>query len=231
MSVKLATWLRVTPPPTTLAESSAIYQALSRQGRISVFAKCKDCSHEQVDDSRGSSSTFYAVFPHEPPTLRTTFEVPVYHGLPSARDEDPFNIRGLQDRKPMPAPKTFSCVLEKVPLKEIRSNEKAVVKGNPYNAHFTVEEDGQIQGVLTDLNAPPGIARGCAIRTQGHDGAIAARGPEQQDESTRSGKPRRINMGSLTDMWHEANKTGKHKGPPKEGFRVLLNADTPLGQR
>lgn len=230
MSAKLATWLRVTPSPTTLAETSAVYQALSRQGRISVFAKSKDLSYEQINDSRGSSSTFYAVFPHEPPTLRTTFEVPVYHGLPSARDEDPFNIRGLQDRKPMPAPKIFSCVVEKVRMKDIKFNEKAVVKGNPYHGHFAVEDKGCLEGVLTDLNAPPGVARGCAIRKQHED--IASSGHTRiHDESPKPSKARKINMSSLMDMWHEANNTGKYKEPQKGSFRILLNADTPLGQR
>lgn len=231
MSARLATWLRVTPSPTTLAESSAIYQALSKQGRLSVFAKCKDLSIEQRTDSRDSTSTFYAVFPHEPPTLRTTFEVPVYHGLPSARDEDPFNIRGLQDRKPMPAPKTFSCVLEKVRMKDIRLHEEAIVKENPYHGHFAVEDEGCLEGVLTDLNAPPGVARGCAIRIPKTDTAVPSCESEIRDEPTKPSKARKINMSSLMDTWHEANSTGKYKEPQKEGFRMLLNADTPIGRR
>ncbi|MBA7496218.1 hypothetical protein ES702_06817 [subsurface metagenome] len=237
MSAKLATRLRVTPSPTTLAESSAIYQALSKQGRVSVFARCKGPSHEQVTST--SSSTFFAIFSHEPPTLRTSFEVPVYHGLPSARDEDPFNIRGLQDRKPMPASKSFSCVIEKLHQREVKSQEEAIIRGHPYHGHFAVEKDGWLEDVLVQMNAPPGVARGCGIRKR-DDVFTTFHDSDGRDEVRPKTKGHKINMGSVMDMWREA--TGRKKnntiqegssegsaGSKRGPARFLLNADTPLG--
>lgn len=243
MSTKFAAWLRVFPAPTTLAESSAIYQALSKQGRISTFIKSENAGRGQKEDHHGSTSTFYAVFPHEPPTLRMAFEVPVYHNLPSARDEDPFNIRGFQNRKPMPPPRTFVCVIERASREEAKSQEEAMKRRNPYHGHFNVEKDSWLQDVLVETNAPPGVPKGCAMRIVDDTSIVSPESAGVKSQPEEREKPQKINMGSLLEMWKEATSSDKNGGTRKasigqrgdsKGASVrqrVLSADRPLGMQ
>jgi len=97
MSSKFAAWLHVTPSPTTIAESSAIYKGLKSQGRVSAFIRATRNDARVDATNSGGSATYYTTFAHEPPRLKWKFEVPVYHDVPDPKEEDPYNIRGLQD--------------------------------------------------------------------------------------------------------------------------------------
>lgn len=160
MSSKFAVWLRVKPPPATLAESRAIFKHIQARGRVTAFTKTP--RHEHDDDSKTAS--YYTVFAHEPPSLRVKlqFDVPVYHDLPSLRDEDPFNIRGLQDRKPWPSPVNFTCTFERLNQNEVHAVEKQLSTDNPFHGSFKVKraEDDWLQEVMSETGASPGIVKG-----------------------------------------------------------------------
>lgn len=227
MSNTFAAWLHVTPSPTTLAESSAVYQALSKHGRISAFIRSTTARRAQEEDSNGTS-TFYTVFPHEPPGLQRTFQVPVYHDLPIARDEDPFNIRGLQNRKPMPAPKTFTCLMEVADRSEVKSQEEAMTRENPYHGHFKVQKNDWLWEALSETNAPPGVPKGCATRILEDVNNIDAFTNSSEGVTRPAEKPtrRKINMRSLREMWKEAKEEQRRRETvtPKR-----LSANTPIG--
>lgn len=142
----------------------------------------------------------------------------------------------------MPAPKNFSCVIERVHQKKIKSQEEAIIGGHPYHGHFAVEKDGQLEDVLVKMNAPPGLERGCGIRIQDDGVTVPSHGSNRQEEFAQRSKARKINMGSLMDMWREATSHKKDStvrkgssgepvdsksGPVKQ---ILLSADRPLGR-
>ena len=224
-TTKFATWLRVTPPPTTLAESSAIFNSLKSQGRVTHFIK-----HARPKHHTEKSTTYYTVFSREPPSLKPVFEVPVYHNLPSPRDLDPFNIRGLQDRKPLPAPKTFICRIE-----ALQDNEKTVgdeiKKANPYYGSFKVQEQDWLQTVYAETGAPPGVKEGLGLPDERTDEEIAAAKAKETAEAfskARNAKERRMvkrkerrpstpdamKLDSLMDAWYEGLGLEKSQWQP-----------------
>lgn len=121
-------------------------------------------------------------------------------------------------------------------MNEIKANEDTIIRGNPYHGHFAVEKDGQVESTLVELNAPPGLARGCGTRIQGVSGSIPPRDSDGREEFVQEVKKREINMGSLMEVWNEAKKNGASKGRNLEeagssaGKQILLSADTPLGK-
>lgn len=214
-SGKFAAWLRVTPSPTTLAESSAVFKHLKTQGqgRVTIFIRAKakekagrrDGSKES--DEHENTAAYYTVFSRAPSTQRmtTTFEVPVYHDLSSPRDQDPFNIRGLQDRKPNPPPKTFSCRLENV--SENGTYEEQIKQDNPYHGSFKVAYTDWLQEVYGETGAPPGVKQGLGLVLNEEDAALEAEAAAERDQRKEGDKPRRerkLRMNSLMDTWYEA---------------------------
>lgn len=231
MSAKFAAWLHVTPAPTTLAESSAVYQVLRKHGRISAFIR-SEYSRREKEKGNTSSATFYTVFPHEPPNLEKSFRVPVYHNLPNARDEDPFNIRGLQTRKPMPEPKTFTCTVEAMAQSTARFEDQAMIDESPYHGQFRVQKNDWLRDALFETNAPPGIPKGCANRVIENEKSIDAADTTGGSQPERPARRRKINMRSLMEMWKEASELQRQKEESKEkqqGPRRALSADKPFG--
>ena len=264
-SSKFAAWLRVTPPPTTLAESSAVLKHLKThgQGRVTTFirakarptekkgpaapAKLKDAIKEpdktraarvdkiledvteatrgvedelqdgkRAEDEDTSSALFYTVFSRSSPLQQSSvpFEVPVYHNLRSFRDQDPFNIRGLQDRKPYPAPKTFTCHLEAADENDAYS--ETIKRDNPYHGSFKVAYTDWLQEVYGETGAPAGIRQGL-----GHvlDEEMAAREAEAAAERDKRGeherpqRERKLKMNSLMDTWYEGKGSERPRRP------------------
>lgn len=208
-SSKFAAWLRVTPPPTTLAESSAIYKHLKSQGRgrASVFIRAKaDANASDKEKAKNANiATYYTVFSHQPPNSPTIFDVPVYHNLPAPRDQDPFNIRGLQDRKPFPPPKTFACWLETAG--EDDSYGEQIKRDNPYHGSFKVAPQDWLQDVYGETGAPPGVKQGLGLVLKENDvarEAEAAAEAEHQNAVGKSGQNRKLKMNSLMNPWYEA---------------------------
>lgn len=164
---RFAVWLRVTPSPLTIAESSAIFKSLKSQGRVTHFVKYARPS--QLNDG---STTYYVALSHEPPSLKTSFEVPVYHNLLSPHDLDPFRIRGLQDRKPFPPPKTFSCRIEHLQTHEGDAGYE-VRTANPYHGSFKVQKHDWLQSIYAETGAPPGVKEGLGLPEENASEQIA----------------------------------------------------------
>jgi len=146
----------------------------------------------------GGSATYYTTFAHEPPRLKWKFEVPVYHDVPDPKEEDPYNIRGLQDRKPYPTPRTFICALESA--EQVGSEYKNSPLSNQYHGHFRVAKSDWFQEVLAETGAPPGIQHSLGIVEEG------TTTENVQDRQIRRNRvrQRRIRMDSLMKPWREA---------------------------
>ncbi|KAK5093690.1 hypothetical protein LTR70_005689 [Exophiala xenobiotica] len=228
-SSKFAAWLRVTPPPTSLAESSAIFKHLKTQGqgRVTTFirAKAKEKAGQRDGDKNNdhleNTAAYYTVFSRPPSIQRmtTTFEVPVYHNLPSPRDQDPFNIRGLQDRKPYPPSKTFSCRLENVGENDTYGEQ--IKQDNQYHGSFKVAYTDWLQEVYGETGAPPGVKQGLGQVLSEEEAVLEAQAAAERDQRTPSERPRRerkLKMNSLIDTWHEAMgiEGPERPGPPTQ---------------
>ena len=162
-STRFATFLRVTPIPKTIAESSAIFKHLKTRGRVLSFIRAP---HREQD---GCSASYYAVFSGNHPVnieQNSSFDVPVYHNLPKPRDEDPFNIRGLQSRKPFPQAVTFKCTIEGVEGRERATVDESIKKENPFHGHFkTLKADQDwLQEVLQETGTPFAIVKALGHR-------------------------------------------------------------------
>lgn len=158
MSGRFAAWLRVAPSPSTLAESSAIFRHLKSKGRVTAFTK------DPRDDNKDASTALYfTTFAHEPLGLRpdSRFDVQVYHNEINLRDQDPFDIRGLQSRKPLPEPMTFSCHVERMNEAQQRAVENTIKSKNRYHGHFKVQKrhEDWLQEAVSETGAPAAIAK------------------------------------------------------------------------
>lgn len=188
LSNSIATLVRVTPSPTTLAESSAVFRKLKDYGQVRSFIKAPAYL------KHAGSSLYYAVIANTSPTLHSSlkFNVPVYHDLRDPKDEDPFNIRGLQDRKPYPEPVTFVCTLEQIDDQDRRKQiENALKVQNPYTEEFRTaqEKDDDLQSVLRDTKAPLPAIRGLGRLATLVEGRMTSRVAAEQQAGKR--QPRR----------------------------------------
>lgn len=243
---RFAAWLRVTPPPTTLAESSAIYKHLKTQGpglvttfikanaKIGATGKADAVADSRPNDANGSptvprdrdgdivkyastngagtdletdTASYYAVFTHSQALSSGPFSVPVYHNLPSPRDLDPFNIRGLQDRHPYPAPKTFTCHLS--PAGQNDTYGEQIKQDNQYHGSFKVAYTDWLQDVYHETGAPAGVKEGLGLALSEEEAAkeaerVAERRRNDPDPRSNPRKERKIKMNSLMDAWFEA---------------------------
>lgn len=147
--------------------------------------------------------------------------MPVYHKLPNPRDLDPFNIRGLQDRKPFPEPKTFTCRLENIPEDEARAYGEQIKKDNPYHGSFKVAYQDWLQDVYGETGAPPGVKQGLGLVLSDDEAVREAGAAVQRDQKlVRSDRPvteRKIRMDSLMDAWYEAMGVEKPQKGQKSG--------------
>ncbi|KAK4934178.1 hypothetical protein LTR66_015687 [Elasticomyces elasticus] len=148
-----------------------------------------------------STSTYYTVLSNPPPkfAVPTSLSVPVYHDVLVPSEIDPFNIRGFHDRKPFPAQKTFSCLLEAVSEDEDRVINEEIIWRRGFGPSNTSSSwvdavrpvDGQFEEVLTQMHAPAGIREGIP--------QMEANGPVKSSPVTNYAFP----MSGLIDMWRE----------------------------
>lgn len=190
-NTKLAALLRVTPRPATLAESSAIFKSLKTKARLSGFLRWPSLDKED-------SACFYVAFSRQAADFDASkpLEVPVYDDQIDPCDEDPFNIRDLQDRKPSPKPTSFRCSIEALTGRESENIRKQMQKNNPFHSAFVTarkEEDDWLQMVMRETGAPVVLARGLGQLVD-----------EKQQQATMS-----------TD-----EKDGKPSEPPKKAPRL-----------
>lgn len=199
MASKFAAWLRVKPAPTTVNVSNAVFKHLKKQGRLITFIR-KPTSPEQDE------AYYYTVFAHEPPSLITEFAVSVYHDLQKPEDADPFNIRGLRDRKPNPDPLELQCKLEPVPKQEMEREAEWINQQSPYRGSYFIDYKNQskkLNDLYENIGAPPGVARSVGDWTR-----IPGQKPAPPPPENEGGKVRRLKMHALMEGWREAQRAG-----------------------
>lgn len=103
--------LVVRPHTTSLSESTAILRHLQTVGRPAAFSKATDPAALKNDHQQ----EFDLVYTSRDQLLHvcnlSPITVKVNHNLPDPTIQDPYNVRGLQDRK-QPLPKTFTCHID-----------------------------------------------------------------------------------------------------------------------
>lgn len=224
LSNSIATFVRVTPPPKTLAESSAVFKRLKEYGRVTSFARGPS------QFRRNDSSLYYAVLANPSPKLNRplTFDVPIYHNQRDPKDEDPFNIRGLQDRKPWPEACTLTCNVEQIDEDQRTQVEDYLKSKNPYACQFhtVAEKYDRLQAVLRDTKAPlpviNGLGRMSAFHRKGKLHRIADGETKASDaltqEDDRAGQEGNIN--EATDNIASNNLTSVNSSSVSSGRRV-----------
>lgn len=108
---RLVACVLVSPPPSTLAESSAVLRRLQSFGPVSSFRKVPSSS-EKLHLAEPDDHRLVAVFA-DPEALDAarragTFIVKVHENLPNPKIDDPYNVRFLQSRV-QPTPKSMTC--------------------------------------------------------------------------------------------------------------------------
>lgn len=104
--------LRVSPPTTSLSESTALLKRLQSVAHPAAFSKAthpaavKHDRHQEFDLVYLSLQQLLHVCKLSPITVQ------VNQNLPDPTIQDPYNVRGLQDRKQL-LPKTFTCHIDK----------------------------------------------------------------------------------------------------------------------
>jgi len=150
----LAAKVSVIPPPSTLAESAAVLRKLQSFGRVTAFAKCAgrgDREEVQDFDVLFSSPEQVAHACRDSP-----FAVAVNHDLPNPADIDPYDVRGLQQRK-QPRPASMTCEVAAVG----REWEKeGFARRGLLDAPSSQKDKGRLYEVLLEAAAPQGLAAG-----------------------------------------------------------------------
>lgn len=202
MSIKFITRVLVKPAPTTLVETSAVLRRLKSYGLVESFVQEKLAKPLSVNDG----ACYRVEFKQRPSALDTEFDVPVYHNVLSVQDEDPFNLRGIKNRKPPAKPTTFHCACGPIsthPLTESRQADGV----NPYRGQYVLNTSSlprdlcEIYGLA---GAPYGLAR--AFTHFPPDNSFDAPPTVQHEQAT---SPNGIKMDALMVSWKEARgKTG-----------------------
>ena len=212
---KFAAWLRVAPAPTTISESSAILKHLKTQGygqgqsqaqrqaqgRVKTFIRAKaGHPYEDKDNTTSTSATYFTTFTHRP--TPQIFSVPVHHNHLSPHALDPFNIRGLKDRKPHPQPTTFTCTLEPASSHDASTYAAQIKKENPYHGSFTVAFSDWLQDVYGETGAPPGVKQALGVKLSETE-AAEERGERRIGHGGLETNSK-LRMNSLMRTWKEA---------------------------
>ena len=152
---KLAARLFISPPPTTLGESTAVLKKLQSFGHIISFTKdgplqthstapAKDSGHLGICVVFTSSAAI------EKARTVGPFVVRVNHDLPDPRVEDPYNVRNLQSRK-QPCPATMTCRFE-------FEGANPPSGQNILSTGFSPSVQTRLAQSLLDYEPPPAIA-------------------------------------------------------------------------
>ncbi|KEF56916.1 uncharacterized protein A1O9_07106, partial [Exophiala aquamarina CBS 119918] len=153
----------VSPPTTSLAESTAIVKHLQVFGHPAAFSKAShpaaqnDEHQQEFDLVYLSSEQLLHACSLSPITIR------VNHDLPDPRIVDPYNVRGLQDRR-RPSPKAFVCRVSK------RDNDYTYTGQNSLSGGFAPSNMSRLYQSLQETQAPVSLtdAFGASPAGDGH---------------------------------------------------------------
>jgi len=121
----------VSPKPMSLSETSAILNTLQSFGPVSNFLNPRYTPYFKSK----SQTEFYVTFKEsealDKARIANPLVVDVGHDAVDPEEADPFNVRGLWDRKE--ERKTFTCIV----YSDIR--KRRIVEANPYHGPFRVD--------------------------------------------------------------------------------------------
>ena len=151
--------LLISPPPTTLGESTAVLKKLQSFGNVISFTKNPPQDSYQPRFPTNNEQLVVEVVFSCPQTIEAAqnaspFSVKVNHNLPDPNVEDPYNVRNLQSRK-HPAPKTMVCHL-KVHSADAPSGQN--VLSNGYSPSHLTRLYQSLKTVKPPAHVLPGLA-------------------------------------------------------------------------
>ena len=150
----------ISPPPTTLGESTAVLKKLQSFGRVVSFTASSEPENRLIDHASSNEQfetdvAFSSRKTIDAARAASPFTVRVNHDLPDPMVEDPYNVRNLQSRK-QPLPKSMVCHLED------QSKDKPFGQ-SILSDGFSPSLRTRLYQSLTDLNPPRSIAAGLAV--------------------------------------------------------------------
>lgn len=192
--------LRVTPSPATLSETFAILSELKQFGTIATFVQdvtTQQSASSDPDQANANGKPYSIVYTTLAPRLQTirvesakdhsksslNFNVSANAVYPNPRDLDPYNVRGLLQRKPRPEAVTFACTLTLE--QETKPHPGADILGyTEHSGPFSVDRDDGYAWVLAKSNTPAGLIAGLLPRTNKTVKASNAEGKEEPAQTT-----------------------------------------------
>ena len=152
--------LLISPPPTTLGESTAVLKKLQSFGQVTSFTKdtpraTRPASVAEAAEQQEVNVIFASEEAIERAHGASPFTVKVNHDLPDPKVEDPYNVRNLQSRK-QPKPMTMTCHLEL---------EGAVSPSgqNVFSTGFSPSVQTRLYQSLMHYTPPTGIAAALGV--------------------------------------------------------------------
>ncbi|KIW11275.1 hypothetical protein PV08_10575 [Exophiala spinifera] len=155
----------VSPPATTLAQSTAILRELQAFGPVTSFHRSKlTRKHTSRSPDNGLVKQEIEVTFSDPETTQmavnaSPFTVNFTCNVPNPQVEDPFNLRCLKARE-VPRSRTMMCRVEPHIMKEFHG-QNALSKG------FSPNTQTRLHQSLLDMKPPPAIADGLGVLQPG----------------------------------------------------------------
>ncbi|KAK5047815.1 hypothetical protein LTR84_006480 [Exophiala bonariae] len=155
--------LLVSPPTTSLSESTAVLKRIQSVGHPAAFSKItnpaagKNDRHQEFDLVYLSRQPLLRVCKLSPVTIQ------VNQNFPDPTIQDPYNVRGLQDRK-QPPPKTFTCHID------VRDDGYTYSGQNLLSKSFAPSNLSSLYQALQESQAPKTLidAFGASATGDGH---------------------------------------------------------------
>jgi len=163
--------VRITPAPTTLAESSTILNHLRSIAPVLVFLNPRYQPSASEDLSSGSSSVHEILVSPSSKTSNLLSSSPytiTYPPIPEPDPEevDPFGVRGLSLRKAVTS-KTFQC--EVIGDKSNFEAHRIHAKNNAFHGQFKVDRKSLLYESLIKAGAPVSIVDGLSGEWSGDE--------------------------------------------------------------
>jgi hypothetical protein len=170
MSIVYAARLNVKPCPSTLSETFAILLRLKEFGVVNTFYQIQRARKRPTDNQdlhqdgeNNYSVTYTSLSSFETKELlreELEFGVAANFDHPDPRDLDPYNIRGLLERKPQPKLQIFKCKLIPGQEQDDTKIRDKCEEPNPYQGRFLVDRHSIFDEILAKSNTPPALIDG-----------------------------------------------------------------------
>jgi hypothetical protein len=180
----------------SLSETSAILKALQSFGPVSSFLNPRYMPYLKSK----SQTEFYITFKESEALDKARIANPLLvdlgHDAADPEEADPFNVRGLWDRKRVER-KTFTCLV----YSDIR--ERTTVEANPYHGPFRVDRLAVSFQDLLSQGAPSAEIADCARKRHLNETDRVRFEQEAQRQSFYGIGENGEVTGGLMDTWRE----------------------------